>query len=64
MMQTWQQKSEAINRLFPSTVSLEVSTFPSGLLLVQQTFIRFQEALCSPLCIPRKNIFLFITSDP
>lgn len=57
MKQTWQQKTEAINRLSPSTVSLEGSSFPSGLLLVQQSFMRFQETLCSPLSIPRKNIF-------
>lgn len=59
MKQTWQQKSEAINRLSPSSVSLEDSPFPSGLLLVQQFFIRFQETLYVFLSVPLEKISLF-----
>lgn len=65
MKQTWRQKSETINRLSPSTVSLEGSFFPSGVHLLQQSFIKFQETLYVVLAGSLgKNIFLFITSDP
>lgn len=59
MKQTWQQKSEAINGLSPSTVSLEGSSFPSGLLLVQQTFISFQETLYVVLSVSLGKIYFF-----
>lgn len=45
MKQAWRQKSETLNRLSLSTVSLEGSSFPSGVPLFQQSFIRFQETL-------------------
>lgn len=65
MKQAWRQKSETLNRLSLSTVSLEGSSFPSGAPLFQQSFIRFQETLYVVLAGSLgKNIFLFITSDP
>lgn len=62
MKQTWRQKSEAINRLSTSTVSLEGSPFPSGLLLVQRSFIRFQETLYVVLSVSLAKIHFFSSS--
>lgn len=61
MKQTWRKKSEHINRLFTSTVSLEGSFFPSGLPLVQQCLIKFQETLYVALTGSLGKISFFLS---
>lgn len=59
MKQSWRKKSEHVNRLFASTMSLEGSSFPSGLPLVQQCLIKFQETLYVALTGSLGNISFF-----